>query len=119
MKSHAALGGNLINDRMSKLGAERQHRSENFADWSEIVVSNPTSKTQELLIKNRSCIKNVEDRFCLDRRFAFVQLDDNATQALLAERHKHASAHDWSQFRRHAVSKYHVERHGESNIAKG
>ncbi len=113
-----ALLGDAVSDDALELRAERKHGAEHFSDGGEVVVGNPTSQTQELIIEDRSSVENAQNILSSDRRLAVVKVNDDASEALLAERNEDASADDWRSFCGDTVSEDHVERHGQGYVAK-
>ena len=66
----------------------------------------------------RVVVEHAEDRFNFDGLFAIVQFNHDARQPLLSKWHEHAAADHGSGFSADTVGKYHVERHGQGNVAE-
>ena len=118
MQRQPAFLSDAVSNGAFELRVQRQHGAENFADRGEIIIGNPTAKTQQLIVEHRRNVEDAENSFCLDRRFAIVEFNHDSRHALLAESYEHAAADHRSGFCTDTVGKNHVERHGQGNVAE-
>ena len=118
MQRRVSLVGDAISDDPLELGCERQHRAEDFADGGEIVVRNPPAEAQQPIVEDGSGVDHVENILGGDLRFAVVEIDDDAHDALLAEGYEDASSDDRRRAVRDTIGKRHVERHGHGYVAE-
>ena len=118
MQSHLAVFGETIADGAFELGVQREHGAEYFAERGEIVVGNPATEMQQLVIEHGGCVEDGQNSLGGDGRFAVVQFDDDAHHALLAKWDEHASADDRRGVRGDAVGEDHVQRHGDGDVTE-
>src|SRR5229473_8656290 len=95
MQRHLSFFSNAIADGALELSAQREHGSEDIADGGEIIIGDPATEAQQLLIEHWRKIQHAEEGLGLNRRLAIMYLDDNARHALLTKRHQHTPANDW------------------------
>src|SRR6266850_4468830 len=105
MQRRLPFFSDAVADGAFELRAQREHGSEDFADGSQIVVGDPATEAQQLLIEHRRRIQHAENGLSLDRRLAIMYVDDDARHALLPKRYQHTPADDWRGVRRNTVSK--------------
>src|SRR5581483_12317891 len=96
MQRHAAWFSDAISDDTLEFGRERKHGAKDFSDRREVVVGDPAAEAEKMIVENRGGIDDGEEVLGLHFRLAIVQLDEDAHQALLAERDEDASADDGS-----------------------
>src|ERR1700758_1836637 len=116
MKREGALLGDAVRDGALKLGAEREHGAENFAQRSEIIIGDPLAETHELLVEHGRGIKHADDVLGLYGRFAVMQVDDDAAHALLPERHQYTASDGGLHTVRNAVGEGRVQRDWQGYI---
>lgn len=118
MKREVAFIGDAISDEALEFGAKGKHRAEDFAEGRQIVVGDPAAEAEEESVQNRGWIEDVDYIFRGDIRFAVVEFDDDARQALLAEGDEDASADDWHEGLGDTVGEDHVQRHRQGYVAE-
>ena len=79
MQRQLAIFEDAVSDAALELGKQRQHRAEDFAEGSEIVVGDPPAEAQQLLVEYGGGIDHAEDGFGFERGFAVVHFDDDAS----------------------------------------
>ena len=97
---------------------KREHRAKNVADRSEVVVGDPASEAQQLIVEDRRGIDHAKTFFVVTDGLRSCSSDDDAGDALLAKRNEDASAHDGRGIRGDTVGEDHVERNRESYVAE-
>ena len=123
MQRHLPFGRDAIGDDAFKLGAERQHGAEDFAERRQVVVGNPVAQAQELLVQHRRRVEDAGEILGLyvlipGSGLAVVQFGDDARQALLAKGDHDTSAHHRLHPFRDAIGEDRVERYGQGYVAE-
>ena len=89
-----ALVGDAVADDLAKLRRQRQHGAEHFADGRNVILRDPATELHQFGGERGSGIEHLAQPLGSELRLAVVQFGDDAGEALLAERHDDAAAHD-------------------------
>src|SRR6266436_9753748 len=90
------------------LRRQRQHRANNFADGSEIVLGDPLPEFQKRRIENRVSIQDLKHSLRLHGGRAIMDRRHYAREPLLSEWNQHPSANDGNTVSQ-TVRKHHVQ----------
>src|SRR5580692_3956239 len=103
MQRHLPAFRDAIVDGALELCAQRQHGAEDFSNRREVVVRDPASELQELFVEHRRGVEYAEKILDLEGWLAIMQLNDDASHALLTKRNHHPPADCRRGVRRNTV----------------
>src|SRR5579872_733160 len=118
MQRHVPFVSHAIGNGALEFRGQREHGAKHFTRRREVIICNPFSQLQKLLIKHWRGVEHAENILRLNFWCAIVQRNDHARHALLAKRHQNAPTNHWLHPFRDAVGEGNIERHRKRYVTK-